>query len=219
MSLHSANLRRRMMTVSALSIFVIALEPTIGLAQGTGTKNVPAPERSLEHLTKKKAAALLLAEIGPNTSTDKKVERLIAELLSSDRNRVQAAVTALTMVGKPAVPAIIRRIDDRRDMRVRVIVFENRSPDAFEAVGQYGVFQVVDCLNMVLNDITGEQFGFVDGSIDITPDRPELDVQRAVIIAGWRGFFARNQGTPRAPGKSLPLPEPSQSRPGNKRSG
>jgi hypothetical protein len=87
---------------------------------------------------------------------DTKVDRLIDRLLLRDGDEVQAAVTAITMLGQPAVPAIIRRIDDRRPTSLQGIAFENRSANAFEAVRQYGVAQVVDCLGYVLNDITGE---------------------------------------------------------------
>jgi hypothetical protein len=154
--------------------------------------------------TPESAAARLLAEIGEKTPIDTKVGRLVDELVLSDRNRVQMAVTALTMLGQAAVPSIVGRIDDRRSMPVRVVVFENRSPNAFEAVRQYGVFQVVDCLNDVLNELTGEFFGFVD---DMAPESRELDTKRAAIVAGWRGYLARRRAMPRAPGKTMPVAE------------
>jgi FMN phosphatase YigB (HAD superfamily) len=62
------------------------------------------------------------------------------------RFRVQVPVTALVLLGHPAVPEIIRQVDDRREMLVKVIVFENRHPEAFEAVAQLGVAKVIDCL-------------------------------------------------------------------------
>ena len=50
------------------------------------------------------------------------------------------------VLGHPAVPEIIRRVDDRGEMLVKVIGFENRPPEAFEAVAQLGVAKVIDCL-------------------------------------------------------------------------
>ncbi len=93
-----------------------------------------------------------------NTSIDTKVAQLIDRLVLPDRDQVQAATTALVMLGQPAVPAIIRRIDDRREMSAQGVAFENKYPGAFEAVAQYVTPKVVDRLNYVLNRLTGEDF-------------------------------------------------------------
>ncbi len=90
-------------------------------------------------------------------------------------------------------------------MLVQHIAFENRFAGAFEAVHEYCAIKVVDCLEHVLNDITGESFGHVDDIIGIgDPDRPAYDAQREAIVAGWRGYLARSRAMPRAPCKSLP---------------
>jgi len=96
----------------------------------------PAPKNAdvaLDDLLQKPAAARLLAAIGPNTPIDMKVSRLIDRLVLRDRGQVQAAATALIMLGAPAVPSIILRMADRRDMPVGSVSFENRSPGAFES--------------------------------------------------------------------------------------
>jgi hypothetical protein len=215
MPLHFRTVRRRMITVSAWAGALLVAYTIIGLRQAAtaqGVPNAPAPDDVLEMFTKKAAAARLLADMGPKTPINTKVDRLIDRLVLRDRNQVQAAVTALTMLGQPAVLAIIRRIDDQRAMPAGSIAFENRSVNAFEAVAQYGVFKVVDCLNLVLNDITGESFGFIGVLLDSTPDSPEFAAQRRAIIAGWRGYLVRKHASPPAPGKSLPVAEPPRSR-------
>jgi hypothetical protein len=115
--------------------------------------------------------------------------------------------------------ALHLRIDDRRDVPVRVVAFENLFPDAFEAVRQPGFVKVIDCLDLVLNDITGESSGSIDIIFAGDPDRPELDVQRGAMIAGWRGYLARKQATPCARGKSLPAAKPTRARHEKKRNG
>jgi uncharacterized protein (TIGR03067 family) len=177
-----------------------------GLAQRTSANDAPpapSPAEILDGIIQRTAATRLLAEMGPDTAIDTKVGRLIDRLVLRDHDQAQAAVTALTMLGKPAVPAIIRRIDDRRAMSVHGIAFENRAVDRFEAVRQYGTLKVVDCLDYVLNDITGESFGNVGIVSFRDADRPEFDTQRSAIVAGWRGYLSRVRPTRRAPGKSL----------------
>jgi len=207
--------RRRIITVSAWTTSLIVAHTIIGPAQFAPAQNVPpaqTPDERRDDFTEKAAAARLLAAMGPNTPIDTKVARLIDRLVLRDRRQVQAAVTAMIMLGSPAVPAIIGRIDDRRDMPVRVVAIENRFPGAFEAVRQPGFVKVIDCLDLVLNDITGEYFGSIDVIFAGDPDRPEFDVQRRAMIAGWRGYLAQKRATPRAPGKSLPAAEPTQAR-------
>src|SRR5829696_3895280 len=150
-----------------------------GLAQ-------PAPPDPIEAW--RSAAARLLAEMGQKTPIDTKVAWLIDRLAIGDHEQVQVAVTALTMLGRPAGPAIIRRMDDRREMPVRGVSFVNRSPNSFEGLRHYGVEKIVDCLDDVLNDITGESFGSIDvGGGPHGPDPAlwrEREAQRTAVVAG-----------------------------------
>jgi hypothetical protein len=190
------------MTAAGPAATLILIFSLVAPAPFAAAQAVPAPDDPVGAITQRTAAARLLAEMGPNTPIDAKVARLIDRLVLRDRDQVQAAVTALTMLGQPAVPAIIRWMDDRRDMPARAISFENRAVDAFEGVRHLGVGKVVDGLNLVLSDITGEWFGVVDTEFE--PDRPEFDAQRDAIVAGWRGYLARRNATPPVPGKSFP---------------
>ncbi|MHB1558692.1 MAG: hypothetical protein ACYC61_14635 [Isosphaeraceae bacterium] len=159
-------------------------------------------------LVQKQAAKRLLADMGPNLPIDGKVARLIDRLALRDRDQVQAAVTALEMLGQPAVPSMIHRIDDRRPMPVGVIEFENRSPDAFEGVRHLGVARVVDALNLILYDLTGEDVGTIvaDNGPDGGGDSPNLDPQRQAVVNGWRAYLARQGKMPPVPGKTPPVP-------------
>jgi hypothetical protein len=70
--------------------------------------------------------------------------------------------------------------------------------------------KVIDCLAYVLNDITGESFG--DAGVDLDfdyKDQRAADARRDRMVAGWRGYLARLNGSPRAPGKALPMVKPA----------
>jgi hypothetical protein len=191
--------------IAALMLSYLFLGPVPFAAAQNAPPAPSSPDEFLDSITKKKAATQLLAEMGPNMPIDTKVARLIDRLVLRDRDQVQAAATALTMLGQPAVPAIIQRMDDRRDMPVGAISFENKSPQAFEGVGHLGVGKVVDGLSLVLNDITGAWFGVVP---EPHPDRPEFSTERDAIVAGWRSYLAQRAGRPPVPGKSLPVASP-----------
>lgn len=52
-------------------------------------------------------------------------------------------------------------MDDRRVLPDPRISLRNKSPQAFEAVRHYGPVQVVDALAAILNQLTGQDFGFI----------------------------------------------------------
>lgn len=110
------------------------------------------------------------------------VSALIARLGQVSGDRQQRIFDQLEALGKAAVPAIIAQMDDRRALRTQAISLKNYAPDAFEGKRHYGPKQVVDGLDAVLNQITGESFGSIvnGGSSD----------QRDSTIVGWRVFAA-----------------------------
>lgn len=112
------------------------------------------------------SAARASAVTGPTVDIDTTVKRLIDQLVLDDPTRVHDAINALVEIGPRAVPAIIRRMDDRRDMKVRGISFVN-PPQAFEGIRHYGVEKVVDALDDVPNHITGYSPGRIDTGVSI----------------------------------------------------
>lgn len=110
------------------------------------------------------------------------VSALIARLGQVSGDRQQRIFDQLEALGEAAVPAIIAQMDDRRPLRTQAISLVNHAPDAFEEKRHYGPIQVVDGLDAVLNQITGESFGSIanGGSSD----------QRNSTIVGWRVFAA-----------------------------
>lgn len=110
------------------------------------------------------------------------VRALIARLGRVSGDQQQRVFDRLEALGEAAVPAIVAQMDDRRALRTQAISLVNHAPDAFEAMRHYGPEQVVDGLDAVLNQITGESFGsIVNGG---------SDRQRAATVAGWRIYAA-----------------------------
>jgi len=92
-----------------------------------------------------------------------------------------SAFRELEELGPKAVPAIIMLMDDRRDLAVPAISLRNKSPDAFEGIRHYGPKKIVDAMDAILNQITGEAFG------NIANGGTERERQEAV--KGWRTYL------------------------------
>lgn len=110
------------------------------------------------------------------------VRALIARLGRVNGNQQQQVFNRLEALGEAAVPAIIAQMDDRRALRTQEISLVNHAPNAFEKLRHYSPEQVVDGLDAVLNQITGQSFGsIVNGG---------SRRQRAATVAGWQVFAA-----------------------------
>jgi hypothetical protein len=99
----------------------------------------------------------------------------------------QRAFAEIEALGCPAIPEIIERMDDRRNLPEQHISLRNKSPDAWESMRHYGVEQVVDSLDAILNQLTGQSFGY----IDIHKDEATKDAERAKVVRGWRDWLQR----------------------------
>jgi len=110
---------------------------------------------------------------------EKRVAALIEKMLHEKTE--QQAFTDLESLGCSAVPAIIQRMDDRRKLPDPRISLRNKSPDAFEGLRHYGPEKVVDALAAILNQITGQDFGFIYNGA--------TDAERNKTVRGWRDFL------------------------------
>lgn len=90
----------------------------------------------------------------------------------------------LEALGPDAVPAIVMLMDDRTPLLFHRLSLLNQSPDAFERARHYGPELVVDALSAILNQITGESFGFIynGGS----------EAERVHDVNGWRIYLGRD---------------------------
>jgi len=117
-------------------------------------------------------------------TVDAQVRALIDKAVAAKTHvEQQAAFDRVIALGCPAVPALGAALDDVRRLPVRYIRLENRAKDAFEAFRQYGPETVTDAVAALLNQLTGEHFGFIYNGA--TP------AERAETVTAWRAFIAR----------------------------
>lgn len=126
-------------------------------------------------------SALTLNCRGQNSSSQihKRVASLIEKMLNEKTEH--RAFADLEALGCPAVPAIIERMDDQRSLPDPRISLTNKSPDAFEGLRHYGPQKVVDALAAILNQVTGQDFGFIYNGA--------TDAERKKAVEGWRDFL------------------------------
>jgi hypothetical protein len=118
-------------------------------------------------------------------TVEKRVSVLVGKMLN--RSTEQQAFADLEALGCPAVPAIIERMDDRRSLPDPRISLKNKSPQAFEGLRHYGPQEVVDALAAILNQITGQNFGFIYNGA--------TDAERTKTVRGWRDFLQKTPAT------------------------
>jgi hypothetical protein len=121
------------------------------------------------------------AQADRERSIDKQVAVIIEKAVVQKTE--QQAFSDLEALGCAAVPAIIKRMDDRRNLPDPRISLKNKSPDAFEGMRHYGPQSVVDALAAILNQITGRDFGFIYNGA--------TDGERTRTIQGWRDFLKK----------------------------
>ena len=128
------------------------------------------------------------AQDNASSQTDKRVAKLIEKMLNERTEH--RAFADLEALGCPAVPSIIDRMDDRRDLPDNSISLRNKSRQAWESLRHYRVEKVVDALDAILNQMTGESFGY----IDTDKDEKTQDAEREKVVRGWREWL---KNTPR----------------------
>jgi hypothetical protein len=124
----------------------------------------------------------------PHSAEVRSIVEAIVALPPTSREERRSGSTAqqqlfdqLIALGPEAVPAIIEQMDDHRPLPNQAISLTNHAPDAFEGIRQYTPEVMVDALAAVLNQLTGENFGFIyNGG---TP------AERAAAVRGWRQYL------------------------------
>jgi hypothetical protein len=103
---------------------------------------------------------------------DRRVGDLVERLASRDRAAVQAALDELGSLGDRALPSIIRRLDDRREVNVGLVSIATKGPNAFEALAAYRPLKVVDCLCILIGG------GFLHNG--------GTEAERSAFVGRWR---------------------------------
>ena len=122
------------------------------------------------------------AETKQTVQTAELVKELVERAVAAEtQGEQQEAFDDLMDLGCNAAPHIVTAMPDDRPLSIRYIRIENRSPDAFEAFGQYGPEVVTDALAAVLTYLTKGSCGFIHngGSVD----------ERQQAVACWQSFI------------------------------
>lgn len=117
--------------------------------------------------------------ICPNDNNSARVKELIADMHNGAK--ANDAYIELEKMGFDAVPGIICQMDDRQELAQKHISLENNYPDAWEAYRHYSPKVVVDVLEAILNQITGQGFGFIENG--------GTEEERANTVRGWRTYL------------------------------
>ena len=120
-----------------------------------------------------------------SATVEKQVSVLIGKIGNSSTE--QQAFADLEALGCQAVPSIIEHMDDRRKLPDPRISLRNKSPQAFKGLRHYGPQKVVDALAAILNQITGQDFGFIYNGA--------TDTERTKTVRGWRDFLHNTPAT------------------------
>ena len=118
-------------------------------------------------------------KICPTVQHSSKVKKLIENMLVE--SKATGAYTELEKLGFQAVPAIICQMDDQRELAVKHITLKNKSPQAWEAMRHYSPELVVDVLEAILNQVTGNSFGSIHNG--------GTEEERANTVNGWRIYL------------------------------
>jgi hypothetical protein len=97
----------------------------------------------------------------------------------TNRRMQQDCFKRLENYGNIGIPYIILFLDDFRELPIKSISLDNNFPGAFEGTRHYGPYLVVDALAAILNQITGENFGFIYNGDDT------FDEERKQCVNGW----------------------------------
>jgi formylglycine-generating enzyme required for sulfatase activity len=116
-----------------------------------------------------------------------RVKRLIEE--TQDAEKAPSAPDRIVELGAKAVPALIRLMDDRRDLLCKGVSF--KAPEGhWEGISHYSPKKVVDLCDAVLNHLEGFGGTVTNGGTEF---------QRAMAVASWRVYLFRIRHKPPDP--------------------
>ena len=136
---------------------------------------------SNEVKNQKEIAAKDLSLQFADAQIDKTVRSIIERMLNKDT--AIDAYKEMESLGFKAVPYIIKHLNDTRELPVKRITLENKSPKAFEALRHYNVNNVIEVLSAILNQMTGSYFYYLKRG---KTDRHQYE------IAAWKIWLQHN---------------------------
>lgn len=161
-------------------VFLCTVEGANYLVSGDDdAKAIALPDRDVLAALKRREVLhrqLLRTPLPIDPRHEKPLKKILRDIVV-DKDSQRDAFAALEKLGRDAVPTIIAKMDDRRQLPVRELKLANHAKDAFEAFRQYGPKRVVDGIAAVLNQLTGESFGSLYNGA--------RDEERAIAVQAW----------------------------------
>lgn len=139
------------------------------------------PDPSIPHHSEVQAIIEQVAALAPVTQREEQRRRSAEQ---------QSLFDALIALGPAAVPAIIEQMDDARPLASPQLSLINHVPDAFEGMRHYGPKLMVEALAAILNQLTGESFGFIYNG--------GAALEREASVRGWRVYLDHLRHNPDA---------------------
>ena len=106
----------------------------------------------------------------------------------TDPGTAQAVYEAVIALGKEAVPAIIKYMDDRRNLNIPKITLVPWWPDAHEGLVHYGPETVTDVLSVALMALTNQDLTAIYNG--------GTELERAQAVRIWKIYERRTYGKP-----------------------
>jgi len=106
---------------------------------------------------------------------EEKIKTLIGNILNPDK--AKGAYRKIKTLDKNSIPALIKYMNDRRELPIKHIQLPNKSKNAFEAYRHYSPQQVIDLIAAILNQMTGMSFGSIYNG--------GQNFQRQRVYHGW----------------------------------
>ncbi|MBK8096096.1 MAG: hypothetical protein IPK26_03265 [Planctomycetes bacterium] len=169
-------------------VFLSLADKDLYLVDNLGTA-IALPERELLARLKQREVLhrkLQRLPIPIDATRQAQVAGALATIVA-DREQQRQSFAAMVQLGRAALPEIIAAMNDRRLLPERELTLANAGAGAFEGQRHYRPKRVVDGVTAVLNELTGESFGFLGNGA--------RDEERDAAVQAWTIYAHYQLGT------------------------
>jgi hypothetical protein len=144
----------------------------------------------LQNVREKYYLAAYVPEAMQSASEESEVQSLVELMVDrrTDPGTAQAVYESVIALGKDAVPAIIKYMDDRRKLNIPKITLVPWWPDANEGLVHYGPETVTDVMSVALMALTNEDLTAIYNG--------GTELERAQAVRIWKIYERKTYGNP-----------------------
>lgn len=148
---------------------------------------IASPSLRKQIVSEVKSQNALVEQLDKSPAENPETEGAVISLIETffDKEFATRSYYLLILMGKKAVPSIIRHMDDRRILKVQEISLLAGSERNFELLVHYGPETVADVLAIILTYNTGESYGSLHNGAS--------EIKRATAIFGWKVWLAKER--------------------------